>query len=205
MTEAEWLAAAKPDLLLWFVKDHRSWRKQRLFAVACCQLMWEAIETIGFASRDFRSVALVAERFADRQATRKELELAHEAAVELTWVFADDNRTPRLEAEAHFHATSVGKIDFASVLNGLIENWDTLALHQGRGHGERDRMRPDAERSHCELLRCIFGNPFRPVSFDSSWLTSTVVSLARQMYDSRDFSLMPILADALQDADCSAE
>ncbi|OWK42944.1 hypothetical protein FRUB_02543 [Fimbriiglobus ruber] len=55
------------------------------------------------------------------------------------------------------------------------------------------------------LLRDIVGNPFRPVIFDFTWLTSTVVALARQMYDGRDFSLMPILADALQDAGCDNE
>ncbi len=50
--------------------------------------------------------------------------------------------------------------------------------------------------------RELFGNPFRPISFSSSWRTDTAVLLARQMYDSRDFSAMPILADALQDAGC---
>jgi hypothetical protein len=53
-----------------------------------------------------------------------------------------------------------------------------------------------------ELLRCITGNPFRPIILNSSWLTSTVIALAQKMYDSRDFSAMPILADALQDAGC---
>ncbi len=52
-------------------------------------------------------------------------------------------------------------------------------------------------------LRDIFGNPFLPVAFSSSWRTSTAVSLASQMYESRDFSAMPILADALQDAGCN--
>jgi hypothetical protein len=52
------------------------------------------------------------------------------------------------------------------------------------------------------LIRCFFGNPFRPVSFDAEWRTSTAVLLAKQMYESRDFSTMPILADALQDAGC---
>jgi hypothetical protein len=52
------------------------------------------------------------------------------------------------------------------------------------------------------LVRDIFGNPFRPVAADPPWLTPTVVSLARQMYGSGDFSAMPILADALQDAGC---
>jgi hypothetical protein len=51
-----------------------------------------------------------------------------------------------------------------------------------------------------QLLRDIF--PFRPITLSPSWLTSTVVSLAQQMYDSRDFNAMPILADALQDAGC---
>jgi hypothetical protein len=37
---------------------------------------------------------------------------------------------------------------------------------------------------------------------DSSWITYTVSTLAKQMYDSRDFRAMPILADALQDAGC---
>jgi hypothetical protein len=52
------------------------------------------------------------------------------------------------------------------------------------------------------LIRDIFGNPFRPVAFDAAWRTDTAVSLARGMYGSRDFSAMPILADALQDAGC---
>ncbi|MBA4190252.1 MAG: hypothetical protein C0467_19885 [Planctomycetaceae bacterium] len=52
------------------------------------------------------------------------------------------------------------------------------------------------------LVREVLGNPFSPVAFDPAWLTDTVILLARQMYESRDFSAMPILADALQDAGC---
>jgi hypothetical protein len=52
------------------------------------------------------------------------------------------------------------------------------------------------------LLRDIFGNPFRPVPLSPDWRTDTAVAIARQTYDSRDFSAMPILADALQDAGC---
>ncbi len=53
-----------------------------------------------------------------------------------------------------------------------------------------------------ELLRDLFGNPFRPAKFSPDWRTTTAVAIARQMYESRDFSAMPILADALQDAGC---
>ncbi|MBP3959834.1 hypothetical protein J8F10_31690 [Gemmata sp. G18] len=54
----------------------------------------------------------------------------------------------------------------------------------------------------CALLRDIFGNPFRPVSFSTAWRTSLTVSHARRIYEAYDFGLMPILADALQDAGC---
>jgi hypothetical protein len=55
------------------------------------------------------------------------------------------------------------------------------------------------------LLRDIFGNPFRPAPFSPSWRTDTAVSLAKQMYDARDFGAMPIMADALQDAGCDSD
>jgi hypothetical protein len=55
------------------------------------------------------------------------------------------------------------------------------------------------------ILRDIVGNSFHPVTLNPSWLTSTVIALAQQMYETRDFSAMPILADALQDAGCDNE
>jgi hypothetical protein len=54
-------------------------------------------------------------------------------------------------------------------------------------------------------LREVFGNPFRTVTFSPEGRTDIAVALARAMYESRDFSAMPILADALQDAGCDSE
>src|SRR5262249_17997472 len=54
----------------------------------------------------------------------------------------------------------------------------------------------------CGIVRDIFGNPFRRVTAKSAWLTSTVTALAREAYQTQNFSRMPILADALQDAGC---
>ncbi|WP_232069784.1 hypothetical protein [Gemmata massiliana] len=54
------------------------------------------------------------------------------------------------------------------------------------------------------LVRDIFGNPFRPVLFSPSWRTTTATTLVARMYESREFGAMPILADALQDAGCDS-
>jgi hypothetical protein len=69
-------------------------------------------------------------------------------------------------------------------------------------------VRPDVEflpGLPMQLLRDIFGNPFRPITPNPSWLTSTVVSLANGIYVEKAFDRMPILADALQDAGCDNE
>jgi len=50
------------------------------------------------------------------------------------------------------------------------------------------------------VFRDVIRNPFRPVTFSADWRTDTAVSLAAHIYKSREFSAMPILADALQDA-----
>jgi len=89
--------------------------------------------------------------------------------------------------------------------------FDAVAVAAQRAAG----VRADAEGTNAaaeseseaqlHLLRDIFGNPFRPAAIDPSWLTSTVVALARGIYEERAFDRMPILADALQDAGCDNE
>jgi len=53
----------------------------------------------------------------------------------------------------------------------------------------------------CDMLREIFGNPFRSISI-TPWLTPDVLALARGIYEDGAFDRMPILADALQEAGC---
>jgi hypothetical protein len=55
------------------------------------------------------------------------------------------------------------------------------------------------------LTREVYGNPLRAVAFDPAWRTDTAVTLAKHVYDRREFSALPILADALQDAGCENE
>jgi hypothetical protein len=54
------------------------------------------------------------------------------------------------------------------------------------------------------LFRDIFGNPFKPIAFDPAWRTSTVVEVAKAIYEERAFERMPVLGDALEEAGCSS-
>ena len=66
---------------------------------------------------------------------------------------------------------------------------------------------PDGEwKMHSDLLRDIFGNPFRPVAVDPAWLVwhdGIIGKLAQRIYDERAFADLPILADALEEAGCT--
>jgi hypothetical protein len=59
-------------------------------------------------------------------------------------------------------------------------------------------------------LRDIVGNPFRPVTIDTSWQTPTALGLAQVAYDVRrlpsgelDPQRLSVLADALEDVGCA--
>lgn len=65
--------------------------------------------------------------------------------------------------------------------------------------------RTGATTRQCEILRELFGNPFRRPAMDVRWFTSDVVGVARGIYSDRAFERMPILADALMDAGCEDE
>lgn len=57
-----------------------------------------------------------------------------------------------------------------------------------------------------ELVREIFGDPFAfQPPFQGAWRTDNVLRLARHVESTLDFSVMPILADALQEDGCTRE
>jgi len=62
--------------------------------------------------------------------------------------------------------------------------------------------RTDEARRQSDIVRDIFGNPFRPITLDPTWLTTNVVGIVRTIYDERAFQNLPILADALEDVGC---
>jgi hypothetical protein len=124
----------------------------------------------------------VAERCADSLAPGEELMAA--------W-YSDDSQ----EATYYRHM-GADEVDWSRALLRVVAAPRT-ELAAG-GAGVLDEVTPSA--AVVRLLHEIFGP--RSVTFSPKWRTDTALALARQMYESRDFSAMPILADALQDAGC---
>jgi hypothetical protein len=190
MTEAEWLAATDPMPMLEFLKGKPSDRKLRLVACAC-------VHRLGGHLKDERSKQALelAERFADGTANKAELRRARQAVRAAQEGLVLDLKR-RAEGSAYeVVALAATEKDF---VKAIPESWPVARL-QATG------IRVAREPFPSILLREIIGNPFRPITLNPSWLTSTVLALATGIYDEKGFDRLPILADALQDADCDNE
>src|SRR5262249_19207063 len=131
--------------------------------------VWHSFE----AEEHSEKAVEIAERFSDGQASESELMEARQA-------------NDLIYSEA-YGVTAPDAFQAARDVAHLI----TLQLST---HEERAAEYEAECQSQCRLIGDIFGNPFRPVAFFPSWRTDTTLALAQQMYDSRDFSAMPILA-----------
>jgi hypothetical protein len=178
MTEAEWLACEDPDPVLEFLRGKVSERKLRLFFCACCRG-----QRYNSRSEELAAIA-VAEAFADgmaEEAVRADTEQLMQFLIPEGEIWS-----PYSLITWSLHKPFGGSYPLDYVMTWAIPS--VIDAHP---------ISSDEVRS---ILRDIFGNPFRPVTLNPSCFTSIVLALAQQMYDSRDFSPMPILADALQDA-----
>jgi hypothetical protein len=97
-------------------------------------------------------------------------------------------------------------IQVSNAAYGLFASLEEMFPFAGTwGEKQVEKMEHDywlLREAWCNLLRDIFGNPFRPVTFDPEWRTTTALALAQGIYEERAFDRLPILADALQDAGC---
>jgi hypothetical protein len=203
MTEAEWMEYADPEPMLGFLRGKAGERKLRLFAVACCRRVWHALTD----ERSRRAVE-AAESYADApdpaelDRARREAEAAVDdaTAFERTWYMDPYVAMFRNEPDAAVVLAAQRGVESVAAVARMTRG--PAADRPGFRTVTPD---PDPDVScQCQLIRDVFGNPFLPVVFPPDWRTDTTVSLAKHFYDSRDFSAMPILADALQDAGCDS-
>ena len=196
-----------------------SGRKLRLFACACYPRVRHLLP-------DARARAAVeaAERVADGELLAHELPLAEAAvrtpyeALEPQWRASRgaerDALLPTHEAlalalvvlwpeaqKAAYYAISNASMAAAAIARPGVTTSDAKFA----------TIQRNEERAQAGLLRCIFGNPFRPVTISPSLRTPTVASLARAAYDDRlpqghlDPQRLAVLADALEEAGCDED
>jgi hypothetical protein len=120
----------------------------------------------------------------------------------------EEGRTPRtLRADPLREAKQAAARAVLSLGSYTLATSEMVCVAAGRRAGRSDLQEAvrAERRAHAALMRCVFCSTLAPVALDPMWRTDTAVALAGQMRLLRDYSAMPILADALQDAGCEDE
>jgi hypothetical protein len=194
MTEDEWVACTNPLPMLDSLAGGTSDRKLRLFACGCLRHIWHLL-----SDERSRMAVEIAEHYADGTASRDKLinarDGAREAVQQFKWPTGPDSAW-RAASAAQSATRDTG---MSAARNSFCD--------ASRAPNLRDTNQfDDGEIEHeVTLLRDIFGNPFRPVTFNPSWRTLSVVRLAQTIYDERSFDKVPDLGDALERARCRDE
>lgn len=220
MTEQEWLECSRPKEPLKYLGSGITERKFRLFGAACCRRIWTLLDNDAT-----RRVVEIAEQVADGKAPADLLGAVWseayrdlvsdedaDAAYHLGWGGLISNKrifghNPNIGLWFYAYGLAVSAADALARSKSGMSCLEDMSFESGN---ERASWLVDLckevyreENGHqVRIIRCIFGNPFHPVSLDRTTLTHTVVSLAHAVYDEVAFDRLPILADALEDAGC---
>jgi hypothetical protein len=212
VTEAEWLVCDNPLAPLAFLAARATDRKLRLFLCACCARVLDGTPPHrrlfrgsypGSFQKLERALSVV-EQFAEGLVGCDALAEARRDAEDSVYVprSIDYGGETGLDYEAA--AVVAAAVEHPVAEDVIAACWratDSQSARTPEGEGSR---RPEEARWQAMVFRDVIGNPFRPITFSPKWRTPTAVALADQMCESRDFSAMPILADALEEAGCTA-
>jgi hypothetical protein len=210
MTENEWLESSDPEeMVIGLGEFGANDRKARLFMCACCRHVWDL-----FKDERCRKAVETAERFADGLATDDEMKEAQEEA-EIAADDAEEMILPHFDKLALMGSANAAAFALSESMDwpltgeaNSVAEWTVYALTGSSSVDDPDREAKrlkdfdDEVRIQCDFVRDVFGNPFRPILSDPSWLSAQVVKLAQTIYDDRTFDRMPALADSLHDAGC---
>jgi hypothetical protein len=177
MTEAEWQVSGDTWRMLHAVRrSPPTERKRLLLTSSMCRLIWDYLPS------GSKLIVEECELLADGLVSVTAKELCHRANRCVPPIGLDGKSSHEREAAvAVCYAVLEGELFVAA-----------NTVRQISANDPRAAIR----------IRDIFGNPFRPVSINPDWLTSSVLALAEGIYADRAFDRMPVLADALQDAGC---
>jgi hypothetical protein len=170
------LVEPDPVLRLAFLGGKVGDRKLRLFACACCRLVWVLL-----AAAPGRARVEAAERAADGLPVARELAdsaglIAACSAKDVAGLYAE---------VASIYCAADDAFVAALAASVLVERADP---------------RLGGRSAQTAVLADLFGQPAR--DFDDRWRTREVVSLAQTVYEERRFKELPRLAELLAAAGC---
>jgi hypothetical protein len=184
---------------------HKLARKLRLFAVGCVRRQAWCWRTEPIQSRAIE----VAERFADGEATLRELRAANGPAVDQEdkkgWTCLGCYASDRdIVTSLHFMignaAAAAGKLAVRSASS-------RAEMTKEARKAVRENARNIELSQQALLLRCVIRNPLGghpTISAESLTSVNRVAyDIAKSIYTSRAFDRLPILADALEEAGCA--
>ncbi len=206
MTEHNWFSATDPLAMLDFLYPFRGHdsiepqsRMSRLYLLACARRGWDRLPGV------CRAVLAVAERVYRGQEIdtrlRKEIYSVAEELTHCQGVTAGVNVLGR-ELVSLGHATSTEVLIEADIDPELWQGFAHLAYSPFLKFTPHYRHIP-LDLHSADLVREVFGNPIRKCpEFNPAWRTENVVQLTRHAHAEGDFSALPVLADALEEAGC---
>jgi hypothetical protein len=187
MTEGEWDNATDSSPMLQFARGKTSDRKLRLFAAAAFGRLAALLPD----PRQRRGIEAL-EQLAEGSLT---LDACRGVAYDVRHAIPPDEWTPGSPPpNIHSHYTAL--MPFREFRSSSIA---VHAVHAADGLADGSAER----REQARLIRCIFGDRFRSKTVNAQWLGPAVVSLARTIYEERDFDRLPALAKALEAGGCN--
>lgn len=211
MTEAGWLAEPNFVRLVQYVEPRASARRLRLLAAAFCR----AGSSILINPELVAAVDTI-ENYADGVVNAAELEKAR-AHARVVAVQAYENYVRWSEGAVREGANPMVEHQVAWAVAFAATTPLPVAAVGTRMGEASGQPGPDAgllaeavaPPEFLAQLRAVvvdlFGNPFQPVPADPTWRREETLALANKMYETRDFSSMPALGDALQKLGCTNE
>jgi hypothetical protein len=206
MASELWLECEDADSLLRYFRRSASERKRRLFAVACCRC------AVRPSDRKVQRFLITAERFADGLVTETELIAAQADAARLAEA-ADQAAAATIEPEVGRWDSDyvlAGRANAAqAILNSLSTTLDArmaLDVVETVWFALMNDGPLDQAEAWADWLRDLRSPP-RRVRLDPSWITANrgrVRRLAERLYAGKDWSALPVLADALEEAGCTS-
>ncbi len=94
----------------------------------------------------------------------------------------------------------------AAIKCAALQAWVVGGGEEEAGNATAQAAYAKEWRAQADLVRDLVGNPFRPSKLDPTWLGwdgGRVARLAQDIYENREFGLMPVFADALEEAGCT--